>query len=153
MTSVYVPLSLDEFELCQPVRQVDFETINLQINGEPRHETWRPIAMQLIHEDEGKNLLPSDSPWFGSDALIFRLAAIDALGAELRKYGELLPVACTEAELLIFNPTRVVDALGEKASSLVRFSSGRIRFCYHCYTSRLRSRTNAAQHPARIQRR
>lgn len=124
--SIYVPMSPDSFELCHPVRQEDFETINAQINGEPRHAAWKPIAVRLIHEDEGKGLWPSDSPWLGAHALIFRSTVINVLGRHLREYGELLPLACTETELLLFNVTRVVDALDEDASSVQRFGSGRI---------------------------
>ena len=123
---IYVPLSHEGFELCQPEKQEDFEVIDSLIDGTPRQKTWRLIPMRLIHHDEGKNLSPSDSPWLGSHALIFKRAVIERLGKILKQYGELLPVVCPEAELLIFNPTRVVDALDEQASSVLRFSGGRI---------------------------
>lgn len=49
------------------------------------------------------------------------------MGELLRNDGELLPLACDEAELWVFNPTTVVDALDQDQSELVRFdSSGRI---------------------------
>jgi hypothetical protein len=123
---VYTPCSPDQYELCHPVNQDDFEIINAQLNGELRHRTWKPIAVRLIREDEGRKLRPSDSPWLGSHALIFNAAAIDALGPLLRVYGELLPLSCKDAQLSVFNPTRVVDALDEEASSVLRFSDGRI---------------------------
>ena len=123
---IYTPLGLDDYELCHPVDPDDFETITDQINGQPRQKTWTPIAMTLIHEDEGRTLLPSDAPWLGSWALIFRPSAILALGALLREYGELLPLQCSEAKLSIFNPTQVVDALDEERSSVSRFDDGRL---------------------------
>jgi uncharacterized protein DUF1629 len=126
MSSVYVPYPSEGFELCQPLKQEDFETINVRVNGEHRKETWHPIAMQLIREDEGERLAPSDSPWLGSHALVFKRATLDALGAELRKHGELLPLLCSEEELVVFNPTRILDALDQKRSSVQRFNSGRI---------------------------
>ena len=126
MTTVYMPLSSEGFEFCHPVDENDFETLKVQIDGTTRGQTWSPIQMRLIREDEGKSLLESDSPWLGTHALIFRKSAIEKLKSLLMEYGELLPVACPGAELAIFNPTHVVDALDEEASSVLRFSGGRI---------------------------
>src|SRR4051812_27024483 len=109
MANIYEPLSAEGFELCQPVCQDDYETISTEINGAPRSQAWRPIAMRLVHMDEGKKLTTSDAPWLGSDALIFRKPAVDKLGGLLNAYGELLPINCSEAELWFFNPTKVVD--------------------------------------------
>jgi hypothetical protein len=124
--TVYKPLVLDRYELCHPIDRSHFRKITNEINGVPRLSTWKPIAMEIIHEDEGQRLLESDSPWLGSDALIFRAKAIDALGSLLRESGELLPLVCDEAELWLFNPTRVVDALDEAASDTERVPTGRI---------------------------
>lgn len=124
---VYDPLRQKHYEFCYPVNHEDFDTINAQIDGQPRQAVWKSPAMELIRvDDKGRTLLPSDSPWLGtSSALIFRPAAIMALGQLLREYGELLPLQC-EAKLSIFNCTRVVDALDEEASTLSRFEDGRI---------------------------
>jgi len=81
--------------------------------------------MVVVHEDEGRALLESDSPWFGAHALIFRPRAISALGPVLSNNGELLPLSSGADELFLFNATRVIDALDECASSVTRFSSGR----------------------------
>src|SRR5262249_56741073 len=92
MAEIYMPLSAEGFELCHPERQDDFETLNVQIDGTPRLAMWRPIPVRLVHEDAGKKLVGSDSPWLGSHALIFRRSAIDKLGALLEEHGELLPL-------------------------------------------------------------
>jgi len=126
MTEIYVPAPADRYELCQPIDPADFETINIQIDGTPRRTTWRPLQMRLVHEDEGKVLLASDSPWLGSHALIFRQLATEKLGRVLEPHGELLPLDCSEAALSLFNATQVVDALDEHASSVMRFSNGKI---------------------------
>jgi hypothetical protein len=125
---IYTPLGSNVYELCHPVSQDDFETINVGIDGTPRHSSWKPIAMELIHEDRGHKLAKSDSPWLGAHALIFRSSVIAALGAMLSEWGELLPLRCSEAELVLYNPIRVVDALDEAASSVRRFTDGRIMF-------------------------
>jgi hypothetical protein len=124
--AVYVPCGLDGYELCQPVNQDDFEAINVQVNGASRGATWRPIRVRLVRQDEGRPLIESDAPWLGSHALIFKPRALELLGPLLREYGELLPLTSREAELCIYNPTRILDALDEGNSSLRRFSTGRV---------------------------
>jgi len=92
----------------------------------PRKEMWKAIPMELIHEDQGKRLLQSDSPWLGSHALIFRPTAISALGTLLYSNGELLPLLCPEAELSIFNATHVLDALDQAVSDILRLPTGKL---------------------------
>lgn len=123
---VYTPLGQNGFELCHPVGKDDFELINVEINGAPRQSCWKPISIRLIREDGGQKLAVSDSPWLGTHALIFRSDAIEALGPILQENGELLPLACPEVDLWVYNPTRVIDALDEGASSALRFNGGRI---------------------------
>ena len=123
---IYTALGLDDFELCHPVSGDDFEKISVEINGTPRSANWKPISMHRIHKDEGRTLNASDSPWLGAHALIFRKRVVDLLGPLLLEFGELLPLACPEADLWIYNPTRMIDALDEAASSIERFDSGRI---------------------------
>jgi len=119
-------MSLDGFELCQPVNDDDFKRISSEINGQPRKNSWEPPTMHLITEDEGQDLVESDSPWLGSDALIFRPVAVAAMSDLLVRHGELLPLECKGADLMIFNVTTVLDALDEEASTVMRFSTGRI---------------------------
>ncbi len=124
--SVYRPIPLDGYELCHPLYDADFETIDHLIDGESREPEWNPIAMKLIREDEGHELLESDAPWLGSHALVFNTKAVSAMGQLLRKSGELLPLHCSAAELVIFNATHVLDALDEAASSVELLDDGRI---------------------------
>ena len=53
----------------------------------------------------------------------------------LSEYGEILPLTCKESELWIFNPTRKLEALDEKKSTVQRFDNGRIfmieRYVFH----------------------
>lgn len=123
---VYTPLSIHGYELCHPINEADFETINKQINGEHRQTTWKPISAKIITKDQGQKLVLSDSPWLGSHALIFRSSAIEILGEILKKHGELLDLHCTGADISIYNPTMVLDALDESESSVLRFENGRL---------------------------
>jgi hypothetical protein len=117
---------MEGFELCQPCRADDFETLNVLINGAKRSKTWSPIALRIVHEDQGETLLKSDSPFLGSHALVFRDSATKVLKSMLADNGELLSATCPDADLSIFNPLNVVDSLDEEASSVRRFSSGKI---------------------------
>lgn len=123
---IFLPVGADGYELCHPISNGDFERINVEISGVPRRASWNAVPMQLVHKDEGRQLAESDSPWLGEHALIFRGRAASALDTTLRAYGELLPLECSEADMSIYNVTRVIEALDEQASSVVRFSSGRI---------------------------
>ncbi len=126
MIAIFTPLNVAGFELCHPIPPTTFEMINGLINGEPRASTWEPFSVKLIQEDRGQQLRPSDSPWLGEHAMIFKQSAVNALGSILREHGELLPVLCEGQDLVIFNPTRIVDVLDEEASDVIRFSTGRL---------------------------
>jgi hypothetical protein len=68
----------------------------------------------------------SDAPWLGSNVLILRPRAAAALSPLLACHGELLPLSCGQAELVVFNARCVVDALDEAESIVRRFSTRRI---------------------------
>jgi hypothetical protein len=134
-TRIYVPVPLEQYELCQPINHAEFDKIIVQLNGISSKNTWQPISMEIIHEDEGRKFLESDAPWLGSHALIFRQTTVQAMSQLLNEFGELLPLQCDEAELSLFNATQILDALDESASSIVRFSTGRVmtieRYVFH----------------------
>src|SRR5215471_4808215 len=117
---IYAINGSEGYELCYPEDRNDVGPIVTLINGSERRRTWSPIRMQIIKEDERGHLRESDSPWFGSDALIFRPRAVNALRSLLEASGELLPLAPANAGLQIYNPTYVVDALDEDSSQLSR---------------------------------
>lgn len=126
MEAIYEAEIDEGFELCQPVNHADFENALVSVSGSPSLSDWQPMPVEIIREDEGRKLKKSDSPWFGSYALVFRRKAVEALGPLLLDNGELLPLDCPEAELWMFNATRVLDALDEKKSEIIRFSTGRV---------------------------
>ena len=123
---MYEPIPIDDSELCQPVEEADFETLHTLINGKRRRKKWRPVAMKVINRDRGKTLAYSDSPWWMSNALIFRPAAVEKLESILLENGELLPVGGSAAGLSIWNPTNVIDALDRKRSEIWTFDDGRL---------------------------
>lgn len=126
MSSIYEPGIMERYEWCNPRNPAEYERFILEIDGTPRTATWKPIPVKLLHEAARQKMLRSDSPWHGSCSLIFRKTAIDKMKPLLEEYGELLPLECPEAELWVYNPTVVLDALDKKASEGSRFADGRL---------------------------
>lgn len=115
----------EQTQWCQPVNRADYERFVEEINGTPRKSTWKPISMKLMHKARRYRVKYADSPWLGSDALIFRKSAVEKMQPILDAYGELLPLECADAELWVFNPKLVLDALDDTASEGPRFDDGR----------------------------
>ena len=87
---------------------------------------WTPVPVELgtADEDTGAPLLRADFPWLGSWSLVLRDQGIDLAGPVLEPFGEILPLACPDARVALFNPLVVLDALDENRSQLVRFPDG-----------------------------
>ena len=113
--------------LCAPVNQEDFETLNILASRVSRQAGWRLPDMMLVREDErGKILRRSDAPWLGGHTLLLRPKAQALLGSLVKGDAEFLPLSCGGEDVALLNVTRLVDALDEAASSIVRFSTGRV---------------------------
>ncbi len=125
---IFKPMGEEGFELARPVAEDDYELLDLLIDGAPRGGAWTPVVMQIISKERHhrRSWRRSDAPWLASNALVLRQEAVDVLAPFLLKYGELLPLACEQAPLVVFNPLRVVDALDEAVSTIRRFDDGRI---------------------------
>jgi hypothetical protein len=124
--TIYRPLKSLNFELCHPVDPSDFFRLNELIAGTPRQSSWQPIRVELIRENLGTPLKRSDSPWLGWQSLIFRPRVVEVLGSLLRSHGELLPLMFVDDDLVVFNPTRIIDVLDESASATMRMDNGQI---------------------------
>lgn len=123
---IYIASYEKGYELCYPLDEKDFETLNLLINGAPRLESWIPLPMKIIRRDRKVQLMESDAPWCESHALIFKPAVIQKLGSVLKNYGELLPLNCPGEDLVVLNVTNILDALNIENSDVTRFSTGKI---------------------------
>ena len=117
---------VDGAEWCQPTLARDYDTISDLLNGESRISTWLPMEMKVVSEDEGVTLAFSDALCLGHQALVLRPAAVSALGAMLSQYGELLRARCALERREIFNATTIIDALDEAASTVMRYSTGKV---------------------------
>jgi hypothetical protein len=121
---VYDPIGMERIELCLPVGEGASLKFGSLFRGKAQSENWVPPKMELHSEDEGKKLGYSDAPTVNSEALIFRPSVVAAMGDMLRQYGELLPLDCPGEDLVVYNVTRLIDALDEERSVLRRLESG-----------------------------
>ncbi len=123
---IYEPRVRPGFEWVLPVRDADHEYL-WRLDGTSRRATWRPMPVaRLAVDDEGKPRAEADLPWLGGHVLVLRAHAAATLAPLLDRYGELLPLACPDADLWLFNVLTVVDALDEENSELIRFDDGNI---------------------------
>lgn len=117
--NVYAPVSAEGYEFINCIDAADYQVMGA-LDRSPRIQSWKPVAVTRITYDEGKDLAPSDFPWFASSALVMRHTAVEALG-DLLECGEVLPLSVADGvELTVFNaPT--IDALDVERSSLIMF--------------------------------
>jgi hypothetical protein len=126
VTRVYVDGSPDNAEEAVLVTE-RHRWILLGLDGTPHAADWDPPRLELLARDRGKALKYSDIPSYPTRGVVLlRPPAVEALGDLLRPDGELLPVLCDQADLTLFNCTRVIDALDEDRSTIARFRDGRI---------------------------
>lgn len=118
-------LGSDGVELCHPLDGTRWGELRDLLNGTPREGQWRPLEVELVHDDEGQQLSYSDAPWLGNHALIFRANARSVLQESLLACGEFLPLASVEADLWVYNAWRI-DALDLAGSDVLRLDSGKI---------------------------
>jgi hypothetical protein len=102
-------------------RETDFDVLH-DFDGLPVGAAWRPLAGEWITEGAEWRKPRSDFPVLGSTPT-FSHRAVDALLDLLVPSGELLPLSGDASGLFVYNVTRVVDALDEERSTLVRFPS------------------------------
>lgn len=120
---VYCLTVLEGQEWILPSDPDDFELF-FALDGSLLTNWSRPVMQLLREHDDGKERSYSDFPWLGAYAPILKLPAVTALENTLAPYGQLLPLRGEQAWL--FNVTRVLDALDEQRSDIVRFDDGEI---------------------------
>jgi hypothetical protein len=87
--------------------------------------SWHTPAVHVIRDGSGDTQY-SDLMILGVEPA-FTARAVDRLHGVLEGAGQLLPLESADGEYYLWHVTRVIDALDETGSSIVRFeSSGRI---------------------------
>ena len=117
---IYKPMGAEGYEFLSCHGYDDYE-IFAQLDGSPRAVQWKPVKVIWVREDEGRKYKPCDFPWLRSQALVMRKRAVDGLRDILDAHGEILSLATDDGvELFAFN-ARVVNALDEGRSTILRF--------------------------------
>lgn len=124
MTIIYEPGSVDGMEWCNCCGPEQSERLIAEINGTPRGETWKPVAVRLIRKTMRHKFRQADAPWRSAATMIFRRSVLEKIGPFLEANGELLPLECADAELWVYNPTNVLDALDKDATVGNRLDDG-----------------------------
>lgn len=124
--SIYQLTRTHEHEMVHPLSGQDWR-IFASLDGSSLIDTWTPVPVKRVRvESDGRRLQPADLPFLGSHVLVLNPRAVDALESLLEQCGEFLPLECADADLVVYNPLRIVDALDIERSELHRLSSGRI---------------------------
>jgi uncharacterized protein DUF1629 len=87
---------------------------------------WIPVSVEA-DVGKGGSLPASDFPSLLVGHMpLFSQRAVDALGEMLRPNGQLLPLDYGSGAYYAYNVTKLLDALDEERSEIVRFPTGRI---------------------------
>jgi len=138
-TRVFKLKGIDRYEWALPVDSSGFELLR-NLYGAPMGAAWKPLAMRLLKEDDsGRKRERAALPWYGTEVLILRQEAVEKLRPLLLEAGEILPLACEEAELSLWNVTNVVDSLDYDRSEFWRSpsSGGIMRITKHVFRAHM----------------
>lgn len=112
---VYKYRSTKGYEILHSVNSPDWRVFS-EFDGTPRIESWKPMRVRRVRPSSREGFRASDSPFYGTEILIFRRSAVDALRDMLDAHGELLPLDDEEGvELYAYNP-KPVAALDHELS-------------------------------------
>lgn len=119
---VYKLRHSEGFEWLLPANDAEFDL--LRFDGQVKVNSWRPVRMKRLKvTEQGQPLESSDFPaCSGGDMLVLSRAARERIGGQLERHGELLPLVCDDGDFWVLNVTRLVDALDESNSQLLRAS-------------------------------
>ena len=101
-----MPIQVDGFERCHPTRPEDLERLHALARTEGWFFEWQPVEVQLVAD--GRR---ADAPWLDHSVLVLREDARHRIAAELAGNGPCLPLACDDAELVVFHTPRFLDLL------------------------------------------
>jgi len=95
-------------------------------DGRSLARDWETVTMIVADEDQDDATIELPDFTLLGVVPVFSVRAATTLLPLLKPNGELLPVRHPRAEYLLYNVTHISDALDESASTVERFSSGRI---------------------------
>lgn len=117
---VYEPLVMTGYEWVNCINAEQYEVFT-NFDGELKGAGWKPIKVRRVRADNSQDMKESDFPWLGSDAMVMRRSAVDKLRDILEQDGEILILSTDDKiDLFVLN-ARVVNALDEQRSEVVRY--------------------------------
>lgn len=125
---VYEPILRDGHQFVHPLPPDDFDSVRLRFDAHVPGTEWIPRPLELIREDEGKNLLRGDWLYFSHHIPALRPAAALAIKHVLDPGDQLLPMMCGKETLYFLKPKWSIDAVDEAASDLWRDQDGTISY-------------------------
>ena len=104
-----------------------------RFDGTPMKGRWTDVT--VLWNPEMSRLPKGDYPFLMLGLPIFTRRAIEVLGDLLEGNGEIIPTTCEGDQIFFFNVTKVIDALDESDSEVIRFddSSDVMRIGRHVF--------------------
>jgi hypothetical protein len=90
-----------------------------RFNGAPMKRPWSDVTIGW--DPDMRRLPKGDFPSLFTNVPVFSRKAATALADLLKGNGEMFPVVISDEEYYVFNVTRVIDALDESRSEIIRF--------------------------------
>lgn len=116
----------EDFEWAIPAGEESFEI--LQTFATVPGVDLQQVELELLREDDhGRPERHAFMPFYGSNVIILRDAAIEKVGHVLSPHGEVIEVRSKDARMAVFGARALVGALDLARSIVHRYSSGRIR--------------------------
>lgn len=120
-----IELDSDHYQSLELVDlDADWEAM-YKFNGTPVEES-KPLHVAVVFDEELKEQLPpGDFPSLFADIPVLSERAVKVLRVLVEGNGELLPLECEDGNYFVLNVTRLIDALDERKSDIVRFPDGK----------------------------
>ena len=100
LVRIYKIYSAYGFQWVRPTGSTTYG--DFEFNGTERGAGWRQKQVEFVRSSEGLRLEPADIYSLVGDPLILAPVAVGAIGDRLAKWGELLPLACDDEEIVAF---------------------------------------------------
>jgi hypothetical protein len=109
----------DHYKCLMMYNSTELYPFSSRFNGKPIKGRWIDVKMIWDTARVPKGDYPSLHP----NIPVFNQKAVTALKYLLEENGEIFPTVCGGERLFFFNVTRVIDALNESESEVIRFNN------------------------------
>src|SRR4051794_11780959 len=123
---IYKPILAEGYQFVHPVPPDDWDSLEHRVDVHSEGAAWTPRLLELIREDEGKNLVRGDWLYLSHHIPVLRPGAALAIKHVLDPGDQLLPMTSGKETLYFLKPKWTLDAVDETASDVRRFDDGTI---------------------------